>query len=202
MDVFRTAETHGRDVETFEDVQHLQGGDALAIGRQFKDFVAPVVGGDRLDPFRAMAGQVLVAEETTVLLHIAGNRPGHLALVEDVPASPRDLLIGIRQGRIAEHVALAGGTAAGSEDLLESRIAREPGDAALPVIGDDLGHRESLPGVTDRRVENFGHGQPAVTFVQLEPTVDGPGDAHGQRSVARDRLESVVPEILQRQGLR
>lgn len=48
---------------SFEDIEHLQGSDALGIGRQFKDLVAAVKRGDGLDPFGAMCSEVSLTQK-------------------------------------------------------------------------------------------------------------------------------------------
>ena len=50
MQRLRRSEAHRAQVEAFENVQHLQRGDALTVRRQFEDIVAAIIHRDRIDP--------------------------------------------------------------------------------------------------------------------------------------------------------
>ena len=100
-----TAGAHPADIVRLDQVEHLQGGDALAVGRQFPDVVAAVVGRDRLDPFGRVIGQVLERHVAAVRLGIVDDLPGDLAAVERRRAVLGDRAIARRQVGIAEDLA-------------------------------------------------------------------------------------------------
>ena len=66
-DLLGALEAHLLEVVRLEDVQHLQGRDALGVGRQLPHVVAAIVGRHRLDPIAAMLGKVEQEAEEAVL---------------------------------------------------------------------------------------------------------------------------------------
>ncbi len=201
--VLRAAEGDLREVVAFEDVQHLEGRDALAVGRQLPHVVAAVVDADGLHPVRVVGGQVLVAEEAAVGLHVGIDLPGDLALVEGVAALLGQELQRLRQAGVAEDLpAHRAALAVHREGLQEARVLAQHRHAAVPVVGDELGDREALLGVLDGRRQHLRHGQPAELPVQLEPAVHAAGHAHGQGALGGDVLEAELLEVVEGEGLR
>ncbi|MNV42463.1 hypothetical protein D3C71_1341370 [compost metagenome] len=118
-----------------------------------------------------VAGHVRVAEVATVGLEIAVDGAGDIALVEGVAAAAGDLLQGVGQVRVLPHLALARRMPVDGELFLEARVLRQPGHRAVPVVGNDLGHRMALAGVADGRGQVVGHRLAAEALVQGEPAV-------------------------------
>src|SRR3546814_4351186 len=67
-----------------EDVQHLQGRDALRIGAEGIDVGAAIARFVRLDPFGLVRGQILVAQPAADPLEIGVDRARDLTLVKGV----------------------------------------------------------------------------------------------------------------------
>jgi len=105
--VARTAEGDLGEVVAFENVEHLQGRDALTVGGQLPHVVAAIVGGHRLHPFAAVGGQVFITQEAALGLHVGIDAAGDLALVEGVPTALGDEVEGCGQAGIAEDLAVA-----------------------------------------------------------------------------------------------
>ncbi len=171
--------THRLEVVGLEDVEHLQYGDALAVGGQFEDIVATVGDGERLDPVALVGGEVLLAQIAADPPHVGVDHPGDLTPVERIAAALGDPLVGPRQVRVAEDLAFFGRFAAGhvggtrvvelldlgGVPIQQHQIERESG-------ADHLGDRKPFLRVADRRCQDLRHRQLAELAVQLEPAVD------------------------------
>ncbi len=199
---------HAGEIIVFQDLKHLQGGDALALGRQFPDVIAAIIDADRLDPFRAVIGEILIADPAADALHIGVDGARDLTFVKRVAPALGDLLQGVRQIGIAENLALKRRVAvfgqiggAGVVELLEL-VLREPvledGHVAVPVIGDGLGEGETLLRVMNGGGKDVGHRHFAKTLVQGEPAIHRArhGDRHGAErrngAVFADNLHDLV----------
>ena len=97
---------HRAQIESFENVQHLQRGDALAVRRQFEDIVAAIVRRDRIDPCRCMLLEIDFAQKTAILLHELVDLVRDLAFIKSVAPFLADQSQRFRQRRIFEDVAL------------------------------------------------------------------------------------------------
>ncbi|MEZ6073819.1 MAG: hypothetical protein R3C10_26955 [Pirellulales bacterium] len=79
MQVLGRVVSEATQIVGFEQIEHLQGRDALAIGRQFPDVVATKVRRDRLDPGVLVFGEVaegeVAADLLAVLDDVASDRP-------------------------------------------------------------------------------------------------------------------------------
>ena len=80
---------HRPQIESFENVQDLQRGDALAVRRQFKNVVAAVICRDRIDPRAGMFFEIGFAQITAVRLHEGVDLVRDLAFVESVASLSR-----------------------------------------------------------------------------------------------------------------
>ncbi len=112
---------HGADVEAFEDVQHLQDGDALAVRRQLEHLPAAIRRCDGLDPLRAMRREILAAEVPAVAAHGLLDGGGDGAVVERGAPVVGDELVGARERGIRERLADRGHAAVRHEDRGEAR---------------------------------------------------------------------------------
>ena len=96
-------------IEAFENVQHLQRGDALAVRRQLVDIVAAIVRRDRIDPGGGVLFEIDFAQIAAVGLHEGIDLVRDLAFVEGVAALSRDQPQAFSPGRILENFALGRG---------------------------------------------------------------------------------------------
>ena len=203
------AVAHLREVEAFEDVEHLERGDALRVGRQLIDVVAAVIDGDGFDPGGLVVLEVGLAEKTAVGAHEGVDLIGDLALVEGVAALFRDQAERVRQRRVLEDLTLVwsapllrqgfgGQTSCVDAVSLEESSGKLVGlgvaHADAPEVADVLGDGEALVRVADGRREQVLHRQLAELAVQREPAVDG--TRHGDRQKAAGR------DVVRRGGLR
>ena len=99
-------EPHRAQVESLEDVQHLQRGDALAVGREFINVVPAIISGNRLDPRRGMVLEIGLAEPAAVGAHEAVNLVRDLAAIKGIATPVGQQLIGMGERRIPEDLAL------------------------------------------------------------------------------------------------
>ena len=146
-----------RDVEAFEDVQHLERDEALRARRHLEQVVAAIVVVEiGCDPVGACARRSRVRRAgrraRACRRDRARDRPG----VERVAAASRNQLEaspraagwrrsrrGAARGRPGRNVRAAAGSCA-------SRSAD-----SLPVVRDDLLHREAVARVADRRLQRL-----------------------------------------------
>src|SRR5262249_38527583 len=85
-----------------EEVQHLEGGDALGRRRRLVNGDAAIGRGHRLAPARALLAQVLLGEEAAVGARVARHLARRLALVEAGAAERADALERAREVRVAQ----------------------------------------------------------------------------------------------------
>src|SRR5918993_1680546 len=90
VDALRASASEGREIEALQDVQHLEGGDALAGRRDLVDRNALVFGRYRLDERRLVGGEVLFGQEPTGLPGRARDAGSDLTPVEGVGTVYRD----------------------------------------------------------------------------------------------------------------
>ena len=87
------------EVIRLEQVEHLQGGDALTIGRQLPDVVAAIIGRNGFDKRARMLGEIRLREKPADRARVPNDRVGERPLVKGVPAAARDRFEAIGQGR-------------------------------------------------------------------------------------------------------
>ena len=102
---------HGADVKVLQQIEDLQSGDSLAVGRDLPDVVATIARADRLDPVGGMLPKVTNRKPTAVGLGELDNLLGNLALVEGLGAVPGDGLEELRQILVSENVSKTDGLA-------------------------------------------------------------------------------------------
>ena len=189
-------------IEAFENVQHLQRGDALRVRRELEHVVAAIGRGDRIEPVRRVSAEVRFGQQPVAAFHVLGDRPRDRTAVERVAATLRDRLQRCRQPRIREDLAGRRRPAARKERSRRGGVARQRGLGTLPLHGNDLAHREAIPRISDRRLQRLCERDRAVLREQLAPAVHDAGDAHGQLSTVRDVVELAPPELVRRRGRR
>ena len=165
--------THGPDVEPLDDVQGLQRGDALAVGRAFPAGDAPVVGGNRLVPIGGVGRQVLGGQPPAVLLDEGRHLFSDRAVVEGLAAALGDgPQRGCKRGE-PDQVALPRGVPV-HQHLLPRRVGAQLGQEILPLKRDDLGHREAVLGVAYGWLQQPRQGHAAALSPQRLPAVHRP----------------------------
>ncbi len=199
MQVLGAAEPEPGEIVPFEDVEHLQHGDALTIRRQLEHAPAAIGRRDGVHPLgavrREVRGPQVAALPHDALLDSHGNRPG----VERIAAVRGEALIDRTEPRVCEGVAGRRRAASRHESRREARIARQRAPSRGPVIGDHGAYGKTGVRVVDRRRKQVRERQPAETPVQLEPTVDRARHAHCQRAVGGDGRETCAREMLRRE---
>ena len=133
---------HRLQIESFENVQHLQRGDALAIGRQFKNVVTAVIRRDRVDPRAAVLFKIHFAQIPAVRVHEGIDLVRDLTSVESVATLLADQAQCVRQRWILEDVAFRRRAAFAVKRVgFEKSAGKSFVDARTetPVIRDQLG---------------------------------------------------------------
>ncbi len=191
-------------VHLLQDVEHLQGGKTLAVGRQFIQLVAAIVHLGRLHPLAPVGGQVPVGHVGADALEIVVHAPRQLALVKGLAAAASDGFKSRPQVRVAEYLPGRRGAAIrepGGVDIGQQVAARqsllEGQLVALQVIGDDRRYRKALARILDSRRQQLRHGQLAKTLVDGKPAVHRA--RHGYRQLPQGRN---APEIRRQAALR
>ena len=155
MQMIRRTVAERGDVETFEDVQHLERDEALRARRKFEQIVAAVVCRQRLHPLGAMVGQIAFVDQAVARLHIGRDRASDRSGVERVAAAIRNHVQRRRQPRVGEDLAGPRGLAVRKKRARRRRVEREPFSRLAPVGRDDLLHREPVPCVRRRRRQSL-----------------------------------------------
>jgi hypothetical protein len=150
MQRLRRVESPLAQRKALEDVQHLQRGDALSVGRQLGHRPAAVAGLDRLDPFGLELRKIVERHGAALLAHDVHDRLRGGAPVVAVATLFGDAAERSRQVRVLEDLARAGWALAIDEvrragvGLLGEELQR-----LGPVVGGDLHDREAVLGVPD-----------------------------------------------------
>ena len=155
VQVVGTAEAGSAEVVPLEDLQHLQRGDALAVGRQLPHVVTAVVERSRVRPTRCGVRRGRRREEPAGVAHVGLDRAGDVAAIEGVATAAGDLLERVGEARVAKRFAVPRRLAVRQERVGEAREFATLGEPAAPAAGDDLGDGKAIAG----RGESLG---PAV----------------------------------------
>ena len=172
VEIRRRLISHRLQVESLEDVQHLEDRRALGVRRELVHVVSAVPRRDRLDPVRRVLGEIALVEQPVALFHVRDNGAGDRTLVEGVAAAGGNRLERRRQVGVGEHLARPRRMASGKERGRRHRIGRELPLAVLPLSADDLGHRIAVLRVPNRRRHRLRHRDGAVLRQQLRPAFD------------------------------
>ena len=202
MNVVGRVVPHRCDVVRLKDVQNLQRGDALPGRRQLPNFMAAVVGADRLDPLRGVALEILHRDQAADRLAVADHLLGDPALVKRLRPLPADGAVDLGQVAVGHPLALLRCLA-----VLEERpvgglgFAQDPFTAA-PVTGDDLGDWKTVARVAHRRRESLGQRQFAEPVVQHLPAIHAARYRPAKRTLERDAVVPAFPDQLPRNAQR
>ena len=200
-----------RQVDILEDIDHLQRGKALAVGRQFAQLVPILVAGaGGLDPFAAVGGKILAREGAALRLQVIDDHIGQIAVVIGIAPVAGDRLERVGKVRIAEDFARLGGFAIGEPDLariaeIELVLARRIGlERAGEIHADDWRDRVAFARVADGRRQVCRHGPLAEAFVHGEPGIDRARHGDRQRAIGRQGVCPIelVEQLVERLTLR
>src|SRR5438552_11242527 len=147
MEILRRVVPQGLEVKSFQDVQHLQGGDPLTVGRQFKEPNPSVSGGNWLYPSGTMLRKISGCQLPAQFLQRGYNLLRNGASIEGIPSATGDLPE--RVGQIGLNKYLAHSRSATFHQIGAGRVGMsfELFDALLPACRDDFRNRKSLFGV-------------------------------------------------------
>ncbi len=191
--------SHRPNVVTFQDVQDLERGNSLAVGRKLPHIVAAVVGRDGFDPFGPVVLEVLHAEVTAERFAGGDDLSGDGAAVVGIASPFGDCAEAGGQVRIAEELAdarrLAARIVRGQELGLQAGFSL----AASPSAADDLADGKSLFGVLDRGGQQLLEAHRSKPLAQLVPAVDAAGDRPGENPFAGNVFQSFLLEDFSRE---
>ena len=109
--------SHAGEVETVQDLQHLQDVDAPGGGGRRGDHLEPPERpADRFALQRPVAGEILERDQAAARAHLRDDALCHLTPVERVGPAPGDLFQGPGQVRLAPGLADGIGFAVGPEE--------------------------------------------------------------------------------------
>ena len=179
-----------RKIELLQDVQGHQGGDALAVGRDLADLIAPVIHPDGLHPLRRIGRQILIAEVAAIFPALGIDLPGQGAPVEALPFRLADLPEGVGVIRQADQFPCLRRTALGRKSAKPGGKAGlgEPFPvdpvSALPGLGQVCPTGPALPGIALRGGEVFRQAPPPEALCDGRPGAHGAGHRHRRPAVA------------------
>ena len=172
MQRFRRLAARFGEVVAFQDVQHLQGGDALPARRQFPDRMAPIVHANRIVPGRHVVPEVLGAEQSADIPRTGHYGFGDFAVVERVAAAFGQDAVGSGQVRIPERRAGLGGLPAGQIDPHGLGPGLQQRRGSRPVPRNDVRNGKPVLRVGDGGLQHLFHGQGAEAIEEAGPAVD------------------------------
>ena len=191
---------HVAQVEALEEVQRLQHGVALRVGRALVDLVAAVVDVDRLGLEGLVAGQILLADDAAVGAHAGDQRLGHRPGVEAGRALRRDGPQRLGQVGVLDDVAHHQRLAVAEPDPGGRRELAELALAAVEPAGQVLGDRVALLGHFDGRRQHVGQGLGPVLLQRQRRPADRAGHRNRQPAVVGHAAVRVV--VVDGRGLR
>jgi hypothetical protein len=184
MNGLRRAETRRRDVETFEDVEHLC--DVHAGGRRRRrpqDLPAAIIGADRLPLDGLVGGEVFARDKAAMRLHVIDQDVAERAVIQGALAVLRDIRQRLRIFGL--HDALAGLERHAlwqidrRDRLVLQHLRRAIGDAFVQVRR----RRVTARSVLDRGLHDIGKAHGAETLQRLAPRLQRTRHRNGFRAV-------------------
>ncbi len=195
MQIIGIVTSHRAEIIALEQIEHLQDGDPLAVGRKLPHVVAAVVGRDGLDPFGRMVGEILQVEKPVALPAGGDDLFGDRAAIKSVATPLGDQAIARGQLGILENLADFGWLPLGTIGGGHARVAA----GTWPAAVDDLADRESFFRVFDGRARASPSHRPE-SLPQLVPTIDAAGN--GPRVNLAESTDSVLAQGLASHGIR
>jgi len=196
MQIVGTVTTHRAQIIALEQIEHLQDGDPLAVGRKLPHVVAAVVGRDRLDPLGRMVGEILQVEKPVALPAGGDDLFRDRTAIKRVATPLGDQPIVRGQLGILEHLADFGWLPLGTIGGGHARVAA----GTWPAAVDDLADRESFFRVFDGRRQKLRQSHRPESLPQLIPTIDAAGN--GPRVNAAESADSALAQGPASHGVR
>ena len=183
-----------RQIETRQDVEHHQHGDAGAVRRALPDVEALVQGADRRGGFGGMGGEIVqrvqAADAAQGFHHVLGDRP----LIEGVASILRDRPQGLAKLRLMDHVACDRGLAMWQQIALGVVALLQFLEVVFPVEGDARRDHIAFFRGLDRGLQQGVETELAVIAQDRRPRIDRAGNGDGVRRSQRHRM-NVALEI-------
>ena len=174
-----------------ESAQDHQRCHALPVGRAFIDLVSLVGGADRVDPVRALGGEVLFFVQAAQRFEPGDDLAHDRAVVKGFAAFMPDSAQRGGERRVAHFVPGVGRSAARQEKPRSNGITQLL-LSAVPVGRDARRHHVTFLGRSCRRFEQFGERSGAVLAVERAPGIDRAGDRHRMRGLNTDLADAVL----------
>ena len=174
-----------------ERAQDHQRRHPLPVRWAFIDLVAAIGGADRLDPVRALSGEIFLLMKAAQGFEPSDDFAHDRAIVKGLAAFAADPAQGGRERRVRHSVTGRGRPAAGQEQSGSHRVAQFC-LIAPPVGGHPRCHHVAFLGRPRRRLEQFGEGPRAVLAVEGDPGIDRAGNGHGVRRLDADFADAAL----------
>ena len=174
-----------------ERPQDHQRRHSLPIRWAFIDLVAAIRGVDRLDPVRALGGEVLFFVQPAKRFQSSDDLAHDRAVVKGFAALPPDPAQRGGERRVAHLVPGLGRSSARQEKPGGNGIA-EFLLGAVPVGRDARRHHITLLGRARCRLEQFGKRSGAVLAIEGAPGIDRAGDRHRMRRLHADLADAAL----------
>ncbi|MNN08535.1 hypothetical protein D3C81_1213930 [compost metagenome] len=182
------------NIPMFEHAQRHQRANALAVRADFVQFQIAVGHADRLDPVRAVGGEVGFVDAAPGGAGMVGNLSCQFTVIEVLPAGAGDA--GQRFRLSGADKALAGQRrpATRGERLGKTGLVAQHRHLGLPLAMDRMRDHVAMGGVLDGRLEQVLERQRAEAFPRGAPARDCAGHRHavpageGHGAVAGERF--------------
>ena len=168
-----------REIETVEDAEGEQRGEALPVRRTLPDPETAEADADRLVPGGPVRGKVVRAHHPAGALHGRGEVACDVPAIERVGAALRDGPERPGQSRVAEYLAGPGPAAVDRHRPAAGGPGEDPFGAARPMEGRKGRHGHAVFREADGGRERIGDADAPVPREQVAPPRAGPG--HGDR---------------------
>ena len=175
---FRALGAHARNVESFDDVQRLQGHNALTVGRTLPAGHAPVVRLDGFVPIRAVRLQIFFRQPAALFLDELCHHRRYWAGVKRLAAALRHCPQRARQSGQSHDFPLTRGAPV-HQQLLARRQRRQLVFLLLPLETDDVAYGKPVLRVIDGWRQRVGQAYCPFALQQHLPPVHGSGNRDG-----------------------
>ena len=170
---FKGTERRGR-LESFQNIEHRQRGEALAVGRNFVYAPAPVRGRDGCDPLGLESGEIVFGKEAAELAGFGEDGIGNFAIIKGAGAAVGQDAHGLGEIGIFVNLADGGDFAVRVENAGALRVFAD--EFGIPDAAHHFLDREAVASEPDGGGEQFVPGELAVFFVHRLPAADAAGD--------------------------
>ena len=196
----RARASQGGEIEALQDVQHLEGGDALAGRWDLVDPDALVFGGYRLDERRLVGREVFFGQESTGLPGGARDAGGDLTPVEGIGTVYRDGREGGREIHLGEDLTRYRRSPTRQKRSHRRIVRAEYLFVLLPVAGDYLGDGITVLGELPGGLEQARQRLVAEAVHGVLPHPDGTRHGDGKGATLGHFAQSQTPKFLYADG--